>query len=93
MKSKNNSSKKQPIPAGSTGEQVTLFDKGNYRLMLIGLVLMIAGFLLMVGGKSSNPNVFDADAIYSFRRITLAPLLIVGGLVVEIFAIMKKPKA
>lgn len=93
MKSKKNISKKPATPHTPAAEQVTLFDKGNYRLMVIGLILMIAGFLLMVGGRSSNPNVFDADAIYSFRRITLAPVLIVGGLVVEIFAIMKKPKA
>lgn len=90
MKSKSDLLKK-PTPA--PGEQATLFDKGNYRLMLIGLVIMIAGFLLMVGGKSDDPKVFDAEAIYSFQRITLAPILIVGGLIVEIFAIMKKPKA
>jgi hypothetical protein len=46
----------------------------------------------MIGGKSPDPNVFQKEEVYSFRRITLAPILIVGGLIVEIFAIMKKPK-
>lgn len=69
-----------------------LFTKENYKWMLIGLVVMTIGFFLMAGGKSTNPNVFNDAEIYSFRRITLAPILIVGGLVIEIFAIMKKQK-
>ena len=71
---------------------VNIFDKQNYLLMIVGAVLILAGILLMIGGKSSDPTVFNKDEVYSFQRITLAPLLIVGGLVVEIFAIMKKPK-
>ncbi len=69
-----------------------LFTKDNFKWMLIGLVIMALGFFLMAGGKSSDPNVFNDNEIYSFRRITLAPILIVAGLIVEIFAIMKKPK-
>ncbi|MCU0323560.1 MAG: DUF3098 domain-containing protein [Chitinophagaceae bacterium] len=46
----------------------------------------------MIGGKSADPNVFNKDEVYSFRRITLAPILIVAGLIIEIYAIMKKPK-
>jgi len=61
-------------------------------LMLIGGLVMLAGFLLMIGGKSADPNVFNKDEVYSFRRITLATLLIIGGLIIEIYAIMKKPK-
>ena len=71
---------------------VNIFDRQNYLWMIAGAVLILAGILLMIGGKSSDPNVFNKDEVYSFQRITLAPLLIVGGLVVEIFAIMKKPK-
>ena len=67
------------------------FGKENYRLLLIGLALIILGFLLMIGGGSDDPNVFS-DKIFDFRRLTLAPLLILAGYVVEIFAIMKKPK-
>lgn len=69
-----------------------LFDKSNYMLMGLGLVLIIIGYLLMAGGKSPDPNEFDAEALYSFRRITLAPILVLAGFVVEIYAIMKNPK-
>ncbi|MCK9401461.1 MAG: DUF3098 domain-containing protein [Bacteroidales bacterium] len=67
------------------------FGKENYRLLLIGLALIVLGFLLMIGGGSDDPKVFSQD-IFNFRRITLAPILILAGYVVEIFAIMKKPK-
>ena len=73
-------------------EENVLFTKDNYKWMLIGLVVIAIGMLLMVGGKSPDPNVFNADEIYGFRRITLAPILIVAGLVIEVYAIMKKQK-
>jgi hypothetical protein len=71
---------------------ISIFDKQNYLWMIIGAVAIIAGFLLMIGGKSSDPNVFNKDEVYGFRRITLAPIMIVAGLIIEIYAIMKKPK-
>ena len=74
-----------------TGLSEFAFGKENYKLLLIGLALIIAGFLLMIGGGSDDPNVFSED-IFNFRRLTLAPILVVAGYVVEIFAIMKKPK-
>ena len=83
---------KKGNPHQTTATRSQLFKKENYRLMIIGLIVMTVGFFLMVGGRSDNPNVFDYDAIYSFRRITLAPILIVAGLVIEVFAIMKKHK-
>jgi hypothetical protein len=67
------------------------FGRENYMLLLIGLVFIIAGFLLMIGGGSKDPKVFNPD-IFSFRRITLAPILILAGYIIEIFAIMRKPK-
>lgn len=67
-----------------------LFDKQNYILMFVGLAVIVLGYVLMSGGRSQDPNVFDADALYSFRRITLAPVLIVVGLVIEGYAIMRK---
>jgi hypothetical protein len=70
-----------------------LFGKENYRWMLIGIVLVALGLILMGGGKSKDPNVFNPSEVYSFRRITLAPILIIGGFVVEIFAIFRKDKA
>lgn len=73
-------------------EENVLFTKDNYKWMLIGLIVIAVGMLLMVGGKSSDPNVFKADEIYGFRRIILAPILIVAGFVIEVYAIMKKQK-
>jgi hypothetical protein len=84
--------KKQSGTADSTiktGEFA--FGKENYKIMLIGLVFIIIGFLLMIGGGSDDPNVFNPE-IFSFRRLTLAPILILAGYAIEIFAIMKKPK-
>jgi FtsH-binding integral membrane protein len=70
----------------------TLFTRENYKWMLIGLVVMAIGFFLMAGGKSSDPNVFQDKDVYSTTRITIAPILIIAGLLIEIYAIMKKPK-
>ena len=67
------------------------FGKENYRLLLIGLGVIVLGFILMIGGGSDDPNKFN-DAIFNFQRLTLAPILILSGYVIEIFAIMKKPK-
>ncbi len=71
----------------------SLFSKDNYILMIAGLILLGLGFFLMAGGKSNDPNVFDAKEVYSSTRITVAPILIILGFVVEIFAIMRKPKS
>jgi hypothetical protein len=60
--------------------------------MLIGIAVMALGFFLMSGGKSTDPKVFDDKEVYSTTRITIAPILIIAGLLLEIFAIMKKPK-
>lgn len=79
--------KKQPQVSNTS-----LFTKDNYIWMLAGLVIMAIGFFLMSGGKSADPKVFDASEVYSSTRITVAPILIIAGLLVEIFAIMKKPK-
>lgn len=78
--------KKQPVQGN------TLFTKDNYMWMLIGIAVMAIGFFLMSGGKSTDPKVFNDSEVYSTTRITIAPLLIIAGLVLEIFAIMKKPK-
>lgn len=63
----------------------------NYKLLAIGFVIIVAGFLLMLGGRSEDPNVFS-DKIFSFRRITLAPVVVLAGFIFEIWAIMKRPK-
>ena len=69
-----------------------LFDRENYILMIAGVALIFIGFMLMSGGKSADPHKFNYDEIYSFRRITLAPIVILLGFAVEVYAIMKKPK-
>ena len=71
----------------------SLFGKENYMLMLAGLLVLGLGFFLMAGGKSSDPKVFDPKEVYSTTRITVAPILIVLGFIIEIVAIMKKPKS
>ena len=63
----------------------------NYILLIIGFAIIVFGFLLMIGGKAENPNEFNEE-IFSFRRITLAPIIVLFGFVFEIYAIMKKPK-
>ena len=67
------------------------FGKENYRLLLIGLGFLLVGYVLMIGGGSEDPNVFS-DKIYDFQRLTLAPILLIIGFIIEVFAIMIKPK-
>jgi len=62
----------------------------NYILLTIGFAIIFIGFILMIGGKSPDPNIFNPDEIFSFRRIVLAPLLVIFGFFFEIFAILKK---
>ena len=69
-------------------EQMTLTIK-NYILLIAGLVVIIIGMVLMTGGGSDAPNVFNYD-MFSWRRITLAPILIVGGFAFEVYALLKK---
>ncbi|HEX2970437.1 MAG TPA: DUF3098 domain-containing protein [Bacteroidales bacterium] len=74
------------------GKMNFALGRENYRLLAIGFAIIVVGFLLMLGGRSDDPNQFDADKIFSFRRITLAPIVVLAGFVFEIWAIMKKPK-
>jgi hypothetical protein len=85
-KKKTTGTVKEPTPMPS------MFNKENYLWMGIGIAVMAIGFILMAGGKSPDPNQFLRDEVYSFRRITLAPILILIGFVIEIYAIFKKPK-
>ena len=68
-----------------------VFGKKNYQLMLLGLIFITVGFFLMSGGGSEDPNIFN-DEIYNFRRIRVAPILVVFGFIIEVYAIMKNPK-
>ena len=68
-----------------------LFGKKNYLFMFIGIAFIALGFILMTGGGSNDPEVFNED-IYNFQRIRLAPTLVIIGLAIEIYAIMLNPK-
>ncbi len=72
-------------------ENQLVFTRENYKLLIIGAVIIVIGFVLMAGGKAESPDQFNPE-IFSFRRITLAPLLVLFGFAFEIYAIMKKPK-
>ena len=68
-----------------------LFGKRNYKFMLIGIFFIGLGFILMSGGGSEDPNIFNEE-IYSFRRIRLAPMLVILGFIIEVYAILTKPE-
>ncbi len=91
QKAKPAASKPVPKKQKKVSNQTFLFDKSNYMWMGIGILLILIGFCLMAGGKSADPHQFLYDEIYSFRRITLAPIVMLIGFGVEIYAIMKKP--
>lgn len=67
-----------------------IFQKKNYMFMFIGIACIALGFILMSGGGSNDPNVFNEE-IYNFRRIRLAPTLVLIGLGIEVYAILLNP--
>lgn len=71
-------------------KQEFIFQKKNYIFMFIGIAFIALGFILMSGGGSDDPNVFNPD-IYNFRRIRLAPTLVLIGLGIEVYAILLNP--
>ena len=77
----------------SIEKQNFALGRENYILLIIGFAIIVLGFVLMIGGKSPDPSVFNEDEIFSFRRITLAPMVVLAGFIFEIWAIMKKPKS
>lgn len=77
----------------TTNNKPEMFDFGkqNYKILLIGLGFILVGFLLMMGGGTDSPDEFN-EAMFGFQRLTLAPILVLAGFAIEIYAIMKKPK-
>ena len=67
------------------------FTAINYKLMLVSIGVIVLGFLLMAGGGSGDPNVFNEEEIFSPRRITVAPIVVLIGYVLLVYAIMKRP--
>ena len=72
-------------------QKVMPFGKQNYNIVLIGIALIALGFILMIGGGSTDPDVFN-EQMFNFQRLTLAPILVLAGFVVEIVAIFWKKK-
>lgn len=68
------------------------FERKNYKFMLIGIAVIVLGFILMTGGGSDDPNFFNPE-IYSWRRIRLAPALILIGFGIEVYAILLNPNS
>lgn len=77
----------------SPSNDTMAFTRLNYRLLLIGIGIVVLGFVLMSGGGSGDPEVFNADEIFSTRRITVAPIVCLIGYLFVAYAIMKKPQA
>ena len=67
-----------------------LFGKRNYQFLFVSILIIATGFILMIGGGSDDPNIFNPE-IYNWRRIRLAPTLILIGFAIEIYAILTKP--
>ena len=72
-------------------KQGFLFEKINYKILLIGIAVIALGFVLMSGGGRDDPKVFS-EAIFNFRRIRLAPTTVLIGFGITIYAILKNPK-
>ncbi|WP_298391843.1 DUF3098 domain-containing protein [Flavobacterium sp.] len=70
-----------------------LFDQINYKFLLIGIAVIAVGFILMAGGGSDDPKVFNEAELFSFRRIRLAPTVVLLGFGVTIYSIFKNPKS
>lgn len=80
------------VSKANSNETPFIFDRTNYYIMIAGIVVILIGFVLMSGGATSDPNVFPKEELYSFRRITLAPIVVLIGFAIEIYAILKRPK-
>jgi hypothetical protein len=76
---------------GQQQNQEFLFEGVNYKILLIGIVVIALGFILMSGGGSDDPNVFNPE-IFNFRRIRLAPMVVLIGFGITIYSIVKNPK-
>ena len=68
-----------------------IFEKKNFQAMLVGIIFIVVGFVLMSGGGSDDPNVFNPE-IYNFRRIRLAPTLVLIGFAIQVYAILLNPR-
>lgn len=81
----------QKKESGAKGKVGFPIPAENYKMILVGLVIIIVGFILMSGGGTEDPTQFSYD-IFSFRRITLAPIVVLAGFAFIFWAIMRNPK-
>ena len=91
---KQEKSRKRPAPVEAKSiveKQDFAFNKQNYKWLLIALAFLLVGFILMIGGGSDDPSVFNYG-MFNFQRLTLSPILLIIGYIIGIYAIMKKPK-
>lgn len=70
----------------------SVLHRENYLWMIAGVLVIAIGFVLMTGGAPTSPDEFRAEEVYGFRRITLAPIVVIAGFVIEILAIFRRPK-
>jgi len=84
--------KQSPVAKRPITPAPALFTKENYKWMLIGGAIILLGMILMSGGKNQDPNTFDPKLVYSTTRVTIAPILIIGGLLIELYAIIRRSK-
>ena len=90
MSSTTKSKKENKLKKQNKVQNEFIFEKKNYTFMLIGAAIVALGFILMTGGGSDDPNVFNPE-IFSWRRIRLAPTLVIIGFAVEVYAILLNP--
>ncbi|MDR1347889.1 MAG: DUF3098 domain-containing protein [Prevotellaceae bacterium] len=83
---------KKAAPVKEIENKNFAMHRQNYKFMAIGCVVIVLGFLLMIGGGNADPAQFDASKMFSFQRITLAPVIVVAGFIFVGYAIMRKPK-
>ncbi len=82
---------RKTIPQQQVWNKMVL-GRENYMLILLGVIVLIIGFILMSGGKYTDPNVFNGDELYSPRRITIAPIVVIIGFSIEVYAIFHKSR-
>jgi FtsH-binding integral membrane protein len=83
---------KKAAPVQKSAEDAFPFTKDNYKWMIIGILVSFLGFILMSGGGTDDPTQFAGDTLFSFRRMTLAPIMILAGFAVVLWSIIKTPK-
>ncbi|MDR0754117.1 MAG: DUF3098 domain-containing protein [Prevotellaceae bacterium] len=84
--------KKKSTPIKENENKNFAIPRQNYKFMAAGCAIIFLGFLLMIGGGNEDPTKFDAAEMFSFRRITLAPIIVVAGFIFVGYSIMRKPK-